>query len=188
MFEYIVNHFNRQIDTAAINTESLTPMIAEAATLLASKLGQGCVFGVSSNQAFAAGFELNRLLLNLHSQQRPSLPSVSLNSNQFGHAQTIDSYAQALAHMLKHEDMLVIFSSSGEEKPLLALAELSQNNNVSCLYIGPNGSITKLLDQSSSQIIIPNMTANNLLQLQISLTHLLVELAEISLFGANIHE
>ena len=187
MFEQIVTHFNEQIDIASMNTESLTPYIAEAATLLASKLGQGCIYIVCSDQAFSAGFELNRLLLGLNNDMRPSFPSIFLNNNQAGLGKVGDDcFAKVLPYLAKQEDVMVIYATSGKEKSLQQAAEEAINSGLSCLYIGPNSQLSQYIQKTGSVINLPELKPNQSLQLQVSLTHLLIDLSEIALFGRSI--
>ncbi|MCK5880787.1 MAG: hypothetical protein KAG18_02860 [Sinobacterium sp.] len=185
MFEHIVTHFNEQIDTASMNTESLTPFIAESATLLAQTLAQGSIYSCTSCDNFVAGFELNRLLLSLNSDVRPSLPSIFLNLNQLNIGRNnSQALASQLQHLAKPSDLLIIFSLSGNEPELSSCLADSQELNLPCLLIAPNNSpLTQLLSDKDSLIPLPELKQKSLIQLQVSLAHLLIELAEFSLFG-----
>ena len=185
VFEHIVTHFNDQIDTASMNTESLTPFIAESAMLLSQTLNQGSIYCCTASDNFVAGFELNRLLLSLNNESRPSLPSIFLNLNQLNIANNnVNALSAQLQHLSNCNDLLVIFSVNGEEQELSQCLKDSQKLNLPCLLIAPNNSpISQLTHDKDSFIPLPELKQKSLIQLQVSLSHLLIELAELTLFG-----
>lgn len=187
MFEHIVTHFNEQIDVASMNTESLTPFIAEAAILLAHTLNLGTVFSCTGADNFVAGFEINRLLLSLNTDTRPSLPSVFLNLNQLNIArQNSHALSSQLQHLANSNDLLIIFSLTGNEDELQHCLQDSQTADLPCLLIAPgNSPIAQALGDKGSLIPLPDIKQQSLIQLQVSLAHLLIELAEINLFGST---
>lgn len=168
-----------------MNTESLTPFIAECAILLAQTLNQGSIYSCTSCDNFVAGFELNRLLLSLNSDERPSLPSIFLNLNQLNIGRNNPySLSSQLQHLAKPNDLLVIFSLTGKEEELAHCLTDSQQLNLPCLLIAPNNSpLTQLLEDKDSLIPLPELKQKPQIQLQLSLAHLLIELAEFNLFG-----
>ncbi len=185
MFEHIVTHFNEQINTASMSTESLTPSIAESATLLAQTLNQGSIFSCTTCENFIAGFEINRLLLSLNSDSRPSLPSIFLNLNQINIGRNNpQSLSSQLQHLAKPNDLLIIFALTGKEEELAYCLQESFQLQLPCLLIAPkNSPITQLLSSKDSLIPLPELKQKPLIQLQVSLAHLLIELAEFNLFG-----
>lgn len=190
MFEHIVTHFNEQIDTASMNTESLTPFIAEGAMLLAQTLTQGSIFSCTGSENFVAGFELNRLLLSLNNDKRPSLPSIFLNLNQINIGRNNSSaLSSQFQHLAKAEDLLVIFSLTGQEEELIECLKESASLELPCLLIAPNNSLLRqLLTAKDSLIPLPDLKQKSLIQLQVSLAHLLIELVEFNLFGITENE
>jgi len=188
VFEYIVNHFNEQIDIASINTESLTPYIAEAAHLLAQTLTQGSAYTCTNSTHFAAGFEFNRLLIDTANGFRPSLPSLFLNQNLAGLRSPTYDLSQQLIHLAKPSDILVVFASEEDGIQLQQCLLEAKNLNLSCLLIAPEHSelYQKFIQQNHSNasvIPLPQTSAKHCAQLQFSLAHLLVELVNLILFG-----
>lgn len=189
MFEQIITHFNDQIETTSINTEDLTPYIAEAANLLLQSLSKGTIFSACSSECFTIGLEFNQLLLGLEQKDRPSLPSHFLNLSTLGLQQQHEQwFSEQLAHQAKSTDLLVIFCSNQAEKSIANCLTEANRIGLSTLLICPaNNPLLSSISLQDSAVPLPLTNKKSERILQFSLSHLLVELVEHSLFGLSDH-
>ncbi len=187
MFEQIVTHFNEQIDIASVNTEDLTPYIAEAGTLITQKLTQGSVFIACDSDTFSSGHELNRQLLQLDTAEHPSLPSTFLNLNTLGLQGSQDQcLSSQLAHLASPNDILIAFTSSSPNKTIEHCLNEAQAMSLPTLLITPaNNPLLQSLTQTDSAIPLPLVAKTAELQLHFSLAILLSTLIQTSLFGQS---
>ena len=187
VFEQIVTHFNEQIEIASVNTEDLTPYIAEAATLLTQRLTSGSLFIGCDDATFSSGYELNKRLLQLNQPDIPTLPCNFLNLNTLGLQSNSEQWlASQLAHLASDQDILLLFSSSEPSAAIANCLKEAQAQQLPTLLITPaNNALLQQLGNQDSAIPLPILSTSSELQLHYSLSLLLSSLIHQSLFGQS---
>lgn len=189
IFEAIANHFNEHLDATSCSIDPLTPYIAEASHLLAQTLIEDKkILCVSSAGCAAAGQQFCQNLLGYMQFERPSLPAIylgntlSLNDN----CKSNEIYAKQIQALGQQGDLLVAFSSNGDEVPLLHAIASAQNRQMKIITLtaGKNQSISNATPKDQVNIPLPSATPYQAVNLHFLLAQMLAELVEQQIFGA----
>lgn len=189
IFEAIVNHFNEHIDATSCSIEPVTPHIAEAAHLLAQTLiDDKKILCASSISCAAASHQFCQNLLGHIKFERPSLPAINLGNtiSLTDNSNINDAYTKQINALGQQGDLLIVFSSNGDEEQLLNAIESAHSRHMKIITLTAGSSQKVANATPKDQVIIPlvSPTPYQAINLHFILAQMLSELVEQQIFGA----
>lgn len=182
------NTFRKQLDEAITTFQALADQagpIGQLADLVAAAVLSGHTLYTCGNGGSASdALHLAEELVGRYRGDRRPLPAVCLNAdvtaltciaNDFGFEQI---YARQLRGLARRDDLLLIFSTSGNSPNLLAaLREAAQLGVVSIALLGKGGGAAKAL--ADHTIIVPSANSARIQEAHTLLLHAICEEIEV---------
>lgn len=190
--DIIQQHFADSQQALSDSLEKLDSTIAIAARKLANTFdSDGKILLCGNGGSAADAVHFSGELLNKFVMVRRPLPAIALNTdaptltsiaNDFAFEYIYSKQVEALA---KPQDILVVFTTSGQSKNICRAIEAAQNLNVTTIaFTGNNGGdVAKMLDPNDIEIRVPNTITARIQEVHGLIIHCLCDLIDQQLFG-----
>lgn len=181
IFESIVKQLNEHSEQVSSNTENLIPYLAEAAHLAAHTILQDKkILTLASHNCQAINLQFCLNLLGEMNLERPSLPVINLASQH----QHDESYAKHIQAIAAQEDLLIVFSQTGDESYLANAIEAAKACQMQVILLSAQkDELHKMLNDDMVSIFFTQTDCQQIISLQFIITQLLSELIEQQLFS-----
>ena len=196
MFERIKSNFTESIQTKIAASEVIAAPLEHAGMLLVQCLLNGqkilaCGNGGSSvvSQHFAS------LLLNRYEAERPSLPAISLTTDNATMTSIANDYhwndvfSKQVRALGNHGDVLLAISTSGNSKNVVKAIEaaVARDMPIVALTGDDGGDIAGLLGETDVEIRVPSARASRIQEVHLLAVHCLCDLIDSTLFPQEEH-
>ena len=192
MEQRIYDIFQASVEAKMQSGEALAPMIARAAErLVECLLNEGKVLGCGNGPSAALAQLFTNNLSNRFERERPGLPAITLacdltcvtsvaNEGSFH-----DIFAKEIGTLGRAEDVLVIFSSSGNPPNLLKAVQAAHDKNISVIVLSgrEGGNISSLLDANDLELCVPVNSRSRIHEIHLLTLFCLCDLIDECLFG-----
>lgn len=194
MQEKIRTIFTESIQTQIAAVESLTPDIAIAVERIVNALINGnriLCCGSGSATAIAEVFVTH--LVHQYDMQRPSLPAISLSTNnvlasrlQLDNEQD-EFFAKQVKVLGHNNDILVVLSANGYCQSVIKAIEAAVTKDMMIIALTgyDGGEIAGLLGENDVELRIPSDNPARINEIYLLLINLMAQLIDNSLFGFN---
>ena len=187
MEQRVAQLFHNNVESTLHTAESVAPLIAAAAKLLADTLiseSKIMVAGAGNCGALGQIF-VSTLISQLH-HERPSLPAIALNAVvEQSHSDEI--YRRQIRALGQPDDLLLVLAAEGTPNITDAIST-AHEKGMSVLVIGSSSAlrtISKLLGESDIEIPLPAHSLSTLYQVQLTTLLTLTDLIDYQLFGVG---
>ena len=183
--------FTQSIQTQILSAEMLSESLSAAATVLSQSLINGGKILLCGNGSAAA--ETQRMaakLINRFEKQRPGLPAIDLTANgvmltaissDFDYSEIYSKQIRALG---KAEDVLIVFSSSGNSKNIIKALEAAELRALKVIALTgkDGGEIAQRLGSNDIELRAPSHRSARIQESHQFLANCLCELVDHALF------
>lgn len=190
----IKQHFSDSIQTKIKAADSLPPIIAKAATLMARCLLDGHKILTCGNGGSAADAQhFSGELLNRLEKERPSLPAIALTTDTatltaIGNDYNFnDIFAKQVQALGMAGDILLAITTSGNSGNVLKAIETAHTRQMQVIALtGKNGGqIPQLLNKDDIEIRVPEERTLRIQETHGLIIHCLCDAIDQQLFGAT---
>lgn len=190
--ERITRHFSENIQTQQESLDLLSDTIEFTGQRLVSALLNDNKFLICGNGSSAANAQLfAATLLNRFERERPALPAIALTTNSSTLTSIAndyhfdDIYAKQVRALGQSEDMLFIFSSSGNPANIIKAATAAHDKNMTIIaFTGQGGGmLAPILNTTDIEICVPSDNNSRILETHLLIIHCLCDLIDQQLFG-----
>lgn len=173
---------------------SLLSKLEVAYSLLAGTFAsEGIVYSCGNGGSAGDAMHLTSELINRFEVERRSLPAIALTLDSMtltsiGNDRSYSEiYARPLTSLLKKNDLLVMFTTSGNSDNLLSALKVAHNKNskVLCFNGRDGGRLSKLLTNEDCEIIIDSTSTARIQEQHLLCIHLLCQYLD-RLYSSNI--
>lgn len=191
MLEQIRDNFTESIQTQIAASEILAASMEQAGMLMVqSLLGGNKIVACGNGGSAGHAQHFCAQLINKYETERPSLPAISLNSdnstitsiaNDYQYDEVFSKQIRALGH---NGDILVAISTSGNSRNVIKAIEsaVSRDMPIIALTGGDGGDIAGLLGESDVEIRVPSNRRSRIQEVHLVVLHSLCEIIDTSLF------
>ncbi|MEE9446906.1 MAG: SIS domain-containing protein [Arenicellales bacterium] len=189
--ERIAQHFT-QSQQALSDAAVMTQSIADSAALMANTLAENGKLLICGNGGSAAdALHFSSELLNRFEMERRPLAAIALNAdvsaltsiaNDFAFEYVYSKQIEALA---RPEDLLVVFTTSGNSKNISRAVETANTLGVNIIALTgkDGGTLPALLKKDDIELRVPNHTTARIQEVHGLIIHCLCDLIDQQLFG-----
>lgn len=191
MLEQIKDNFTESIQTQIAASEMLASSIEQAGMIIVQGLLGGNKI-VSCGNGGSAGHaqHFSSQLLNKYETERPSLPAISLSSdnstitsiaNDYQYDEVFSKQIRALGN---NGDVLLAISTSGNSRNVIKAVEsaVSRDMPIIALTGGDGGDIAGLLGDGDIEIRVPSARTSRIQEIHLIVLHSLCEIIDTTLF------
>lgn len=194
MLTALKDNFNANIQTTITAADTVIDDIHRAGEIMVKSLLNNHKFLICGNggsASIAQRFSAN--MLNRYSEQRPSLPAISLSCNPttLTGIATDNHFSQVFSKQIKAlgqtGDVLVVISATGNSNNTLEAVETAHNRDIKVVAItgGDGGELALILDTDDVEIRVPSDHYPRIQEIQLVIIHSLCDMIERSLFATT---
>lgn len=192
LHERIVSQFTANAEATQDTLMRLGDLIEAAAVRLANcLLNDGKILCCGNGGSAAEAQHLSSELLNRFERDRPGLPAIALTTdtaaltsiaNDYRFDEVFAKQIRALGHP---NDMLVIYTTSGNSANILSAATAAHDRDMSILALSgrDGGPLAPLLRETDLEVRVPSESTARVQEVQLLITHCLCDLIDHQLFG-----
>lgn len=192
MFESVIDTFNANLETTSLSMEDLIPAIVEASGFAVDTfLQEKKIITCASGNSHIISNHFTTMMLNRFEHERPSLPAISL-CNDSGSIAAIakdvglsEIYSRPIRALGQPGDLLFIATDTDKNKSLIQAIQAAHDRDMRVMAItsGEGGDIRSLLLHEDLELRIPTLNKARSLEIQLLVTHCIVDLIDQHLFG-----
>jgi D-sedoheptulose 7-phosphate isomerase len=181
-------HTDTTLETLAQLSEGIE---AAAERLVQCLLNDGKILCCGNGGSATEALHLSSELLNRFERDRPGLPAIALT----GDTATITSigndyrfeeiFAKQIRALGQTNDVLVIYTTSGNSGNLLAAASAAHDRNMVIIALNgkDGGPLAPLLRETDIELRVPSTRTAHIQEMHLLITHCLCDLIDHQLFG-----
>ena len=180
----ILNSFNESKKLNSVVNKKLHKKILLAAELIKNTISlNGNVIWCGNGGSAAQAEHFACELIGRYQKNRRPIKSISLSSNtssltcisnDFGYQ---NIFSRQLEGMADQNDLLVVFSTSGNSKNILKVINQAKKMNLKVIsFLGKNGGLAK--NKSTIDLIIPSNSTARIQEYHLLIGHILCELVD----------
>ena len=186
------DNFNESIQLKTEAVESLAPLIAKAAALMADRLLQEHKILSCGNGGSAADAQhFSSEMLNRFEMERPGLPAIALTTdtstltsiaNDYQYADIFSKQIRALG---QPGDILLAFSTSGESHNIIHAIDAAHDRSMAIIALTgrEGGQVADLMQEGDIEIRVPSWSTARIQEVHIMIIHSLCDLVDRQLLG-----
>lgn len=192
MFESVIDTFNANLEATSLSMEDLIPAIVEASGFAVDTfLQEKKIITCASGNSHIIANHFTTMMLNRFEHERPSLPAISL-CNDSGSIAAIakdvglsEIYSRPIRALGQPGDLLFIATDADKNKSLIQAIQAAHDREMRVMAItsGEGGDIRSLLLNEDLELRIPTLNKARSLEIQLLVTHCIVDLIDQHLFG-----
>ncbi len=188
-WERSLQEAQQNLETFIKSSEHLSKLESISAEILKVYRNRGNVFTCGNGGSHCDAMHFAEELTGRYRKDRIPLGALALGDpshvtcvgNDYGFDQI---FARQLQGLARPNDLLLIFSTSGNSKNLIAAIESAKKIPIKTVAIlGRTGGLVKEL--SDTCLIVPGNTSDRIQELHIKIIHILIEIIERELFPQN---
>jgi D-sedoheptulose 7-phosphate isomerase len=188
----IVRHFSGHAEAQHETLMRLGDLIEATAVRLAQcLLNDGKILCCGNGGSAAQAQHLASELLNRYDRDRPGLPAIALSTdtstltsiaNDYRYEEVFAKPIRALGHP---QDMLVIYTTSGNSASVLSAATAAHDRDMSVVAVSgrDGGALTPLLRDTDIELRVPSEVTAHIQEIHLLITHCFCDLIDRQLFG-----
>ena len=190
--ERIQRHFHDSIQTKIAAAEVLSEVIAHAADLLVQSLLSGNKILTCGNGGSAADAQhFSSEMLNRFERERPSLPAIALTTDTSTITSIANDYhyndifAKQIRALGQQNDMLLLFTTSGNSQNLTKAIEAAQERGMRIIALTgrDGGAVAHLMRAEDLEIRVPVNVTARIQETHLLIIHCLCDVIDQQLFG-----
>lgn len=190
--ERIIRQFTQHQETIEKSVIRLSDRIEQAAIILGQcLLSDGKIISCGNGGSSSEAQHFSSELLNRFERDRPGLPAIALTgdvaaltsiANDYEFEEIFAKPIRALGHA---NDVLVIYTTSGNSKNLLRAVSAAHDRDMTILAMTgkDGGPLSPLLRESDVEIRVPSDSTARIQEVHLVITHCLCDLIDLQLFG-----
>lgn len=172
--------------------ETLLADITEASQMMANSLiAGGKIFTCGNGTSTALANILTNNLINRFERERPSLPAITLGSSLTNITATAneqsynDIYSREMRALAKENDILVVFTSSGNPLNLVQAIQAAHEREAQVIALNgrDGGNVASLLDVNDKELRIPSNARTRIHEMHLLILFCICDLIDEQLFG-----
>lgn len=191
MLEQIKNNFTESIQTQIAASEMLASSIEQAGMVIVQGLlGGNKIIACGNGGSAGHAQHFSAQLLNKYETERPSLPAISLSSdnstitsiaNDYQYDEVFSKQIRALGN---NGDVLLAISTSGNSTNIIKAVEsaVSRDMPIIALTGDDGGDIAGLLGENDVEIRVPSARTARIQEVHLIVLHCLCEIIDTTLF------
>ncbi|QBG36809.1 phosphoheptose isomerase [Litorilituus sediminis] len=191
MLEQIKNNFTESIQTQIAASEMLASSIEQAGMVIVQGLlGGNKIIACGNGGSAGHAQHFSAQLLNKYETERPSLPAISLSSdnstitsiaNDYQYDEVFSKQIRALGN---NGDVLLAISTSGNSTNIIKAVEsaVSRDMPIIALTGDDGGDIAGLLGENDVEIRVPSARTSRIQEVHLIVLHCLCEIIDTTLF------
>ena len=187
MDQRVITLFHESIEAKMHAGEQLAPLIAHASqliveALLSEKKILTCGNGISAAQAHT----LTASLMNSLEHERPSLPAISLGTDNISNTDNInDVFAKQIRTLGNEGDILVLITATGSASNLLQAISAAHDKQMHVIALTgrDGGNVAALLDAQDIELRVPVAAKHRIHEVHLLTIFCLCDLIDQQLFG-----
>lgn len=191
MLEQIKGNFTESIQTQIEASEVLAASIEHAGMIMVQSLLSGQKILACGNGGSASHAQhFSSLLINKYETERPSLPAISLATDNSAITSIANDYqfeevfSKQIRALGNNGDVLLAISSSGNSRNVIKAIEsaVSRDMPIIALTGKDGGDIAGLLGENDVEIRVPSARNSRIQEVHLIIIHTLCEIIDSTLF------
>ncbi|WP_435104675.1 phosphoheptose isomerase [Arhodomonas sp. AD133] len=190
--ERITRHFHESIQTKQMAMDRLTPVILQAAELMARALqAEHKVLSCGNGGSAADAQHFSSELLNRFEMERPGLPAIALTTDSSTLTSVANDYsyreifARQVRALGQPDDVLLAISTSGNSDNVVAAIQAARERGVRSVALTgrDGGEIARTLGSDDLEIRVPATVTARIQEVHLLTIHCLCDLIDQYLFA-----
>lgn len=188
----ITLHFNESLQTLQDSLTGLSATIEFASQRLVSAILNDNKILVCGNGASAANaVQFSASMLNRFERERPALPAIALTTDTATITSIANDYhfddifSKQVKALGQSEDILLIFSSTGNPANIVKAVTAAHDKNISVIALTGHdgGMLAPILNSSDIEIRVPSNNDSRVQETHLLISHCLCDLIDQQIFG-----
>lgn len=188
----ITLHFNESLQTLQDSLTELSATIEFASQKLVSAILNDNKILVCGNGASAANaVQFSATMLNRFERERPALPAIALTTDTATITSIANDYhfddifSKQVKALGQSEDILLIFSSTGNPANIVKAVTAAHDKNISVIALTGHdgGMLAPILNASDIEIRVPSNNDSRVQETHLLISHCLCDLIDQQIFG-----
>lgn len=188
----ITLHFNESLQTLQDSLTVLSATIEFASQKLVSAILNDNKILVCGNGASAANaVQFSAAMLNRFERERPALPAIALTTDTATITSIANDYhfddifSKQVKALGQSEDILLIFSSTGNPANIVKAVTAAHDKNISVIALTGHdgGMLAPILNASDIEIRVPSNNDSRVQETHLLISHCLCDLIDQQIFG-----
>lgn len=193
----IIHQFVESLEGTQHAADNLIELVEAGADLLTmTLLSEGKVMCCGNGLCHLEATRLTTLLCHKFELERPSLPALTLNTDTtlitaVANGQHYNEvYAKQVAALGMEQDLLVVFSVSGNSPAIIRAVQAAHEKNIRVLAFTGNGGgdLAHLLSDEDLEIRVDAKRSARILENFVLLNHCLADVIDAMIFGLDDEE
>tara|TARA_Y100000590_G_scaffold88232_1_gene99064 strand:+ start:131 stop:724 length:594 start_codon:yes stop_codon:yes gene_type:complete len=190
----VKNNFLESIQIKTESLEKLAPVIANAASVMASCLLDNHKIMACGNGGSAADAQhFSSEMLNRFEMERPGLPAIALTTDSStltsiaNDYQYADIYSKQILALGQKQDILLAISTSGDSDNIIHAIDAAHDRNMIVIALTgkDGGQIRDLVSANDIEICVPAKSTARIQEVHIMIIHSLCDLIDLQLLGQD---
>jgi D-sedoheptulose 7-phosphate isomerase len=186
------DNFNESIQVKTKALDLLAPLIADAASLMASSLLQeNKILSCGNGGSAADAQHFSSEMLNRFEMERPGLPAIALTTDSStltsiaNDYQYADIFSKQIRALGQPGDILLAFSTSGESHNIIHAIDASHDRDMHVIALTgrEGGQVADLMQDRDIEIRVPSWSTARIQEVHLMIIHSLCDLVDRQLLG-----
>lgn len=188
----IALHFNENLQVMQDTLSNLGETIEFASQKLVAAILNDNKILVCGNGACAANTQqFSAAMLNRFERERPALPAIALTTDTAAITSIAENYhfddifAKQVKALGQSEDILLIFSSTGNPANIVKAVTAAHDKNIAVIALTGHdgGMVAPILNTSDIEIRVPSNSDSRIQETHLLISHCLCDLIDQQIFG-----
>ncbi|HSR62209.1 MAG TPA: phosphoheptose isomerase [Gammaproteobacteria bacterium] len=190
--ERVKENFQESIQLKADSADSLAPLIAGAAALIAdSLLKEHKILSCGNGGSAADAQHFSSEMLNRFEMERPGLPAIALTTDSStltsiaNDYQYADIFSKQIRALGQEGDILLAFSTSGESHNIIHAIDAAHDRGMHVIALTgrEGGQVAYLMQENDIEIRVPSWTTARIQEVHLMIIHSICDLVDRQLLG-----
>lgn len=190
--ERVKENFQESIRLKADSVDSLAPLIAGAASLVADcLLKEHKILSCGNGGSAADAQHFSSEMLNRFEMERPGLPAIALTTDSStltsiaNDYQYADIFSKQIRALGQEGDILLAFSTSGESHNIIHAIDAAHDRAMQVIALTgrEGGQVAYLMQENDIEIRVPSWTTARIQEVHLMIIHSICDLVDRQLLG-----
>jgi len=190
--ERVKENFQESIQLKADSVDSLAPLIAGAAALVADcLLKEHKILSCGNGGSAADAQHFSSEMLNRFEMERPGLPAIALTTDSStltsiaNDYQYADIFSKQIRALGQEGDILLAFSTSGESHNIIHAIDAAHDRGMHVIALTgrEGGQVAYLMQGHDIEIRVPSWTTARIQEVHLMIIHSICDLVDRQLLG-----